>query len=240
MFHQEVTYPLAVTSPDPQGLKAGIEWCASHIDRGDRLTVWTHLKSNLDNSDILEKLVKGHPNVDHVAARGGGHARGRGPVLMAWPDPADIADFTSWNSAHITALCVIAWNPDKLRPWVSEAGAALLGDTSAWDVRTPQLDPVVLAAMESITLTINHGNTIAAGYDKDDVVSGLLALHDAGYRLDGPALAGWAVAHGWKGRNPELLEKYVQDINRGSRPRVRRGQQPGLIDYFRAKAAEKN
>jgi len=158
---------------------------------------------------------------------------------MAWPDPSDISEFTSWNSNRITALCVIAWNQEKLRPWVSEAHPELLGDISAWRMRTRQLDPVIVAAMESITLSINHNNTIAAGYDKDDVVSGLLALHDAGHRLNGPALAGWAVAHGWRGKNPELLEKYVQAINRGSRPRTRRGARPGLIDHFRAKAAEK-
>jgi len=61
MFHRGITYPLAVTSPDPEGLRAGIGWCANHMEQGDLFTVWTHLKGNLSNSDILEGLVKGIP-----------------------------------------------------------------------------------------------------------------------------------------------------------------------------------
>lgn len=115
----------------------------------------------------------------------------------------------------------------------------LLGDTEAWLEQTPPLDPVVEEGLKSLTLTINHNDTIAAGYEKDDVVSVLLVLHDAGYELDGPALAAWAIAHGWTGRNPAQLEKYVSAINRGSRPRTRRGIREDYIDYLRAQAADR-
>lgn len=67
-------------------------------------------------------------------------------------------------------------------------------------------------------------------------MSTLLALHDASYALDGPAMAGWAVAHGWTSDNPTLLEKYVAAINKGSRPRVRRALDANLIDYLRSRA----
>ncbi len=236
MFHNDADYPVAVTSRDDDGLRAGIRWCTDHMVAGDRLTVWTHLKSNLGNNPLLTQLVASHSDVDHVTARGGAFLKHTGPVVMAWADPKDIADFTGRNASRIRALCVVSWNEDKLRPWVSAARPDLLGDSTAWQKLIPAMDPVVEEAMKSLTLTINHNNTIAAGYEKDNVVSTLLALHDAGYVLDGPALAGWAVAHGWTSDNPAHLEKYVASINRGSRPRTRRTARAGYIDYLRAKA----
>lgn len=238
MFHHEANYPTAVTSSDDEGLRAGFQWCIDHMADGDHLTVWTHLKSNLGNNQLLQRFVSDHRDVDHVTARGGAYLGGPGPVLMAWADPNDVAELVRSNSNRIRALCVVSWNEDRLQPWVSAVHPELLGDTSAWQEQTPALNPVVEEGMKSLTLTINHNNTIAAGYEKDEVVSMLLALHDAGYALDGPALAGWAIAHGWTGRNPGQLEKYIEAIQRGSRPRVRRDLRAGYVDYLKSEAAE--
>ncbi|WP_258934373.1 hypothetical protein [Nesterenkonia pannonica] len=223
MFHHEADYPTAVTSADNEGLRSGFQWCIDHMKDGDHLTVWTHLKGNLGNNKLLEQFVSSHHSVNHITARGGAYLGDPGPVLMAWADPNDIAKFLRFNGNQIRALCVISWDEKRLQPWVSAEQPELLGDTSAWQEQTQALDPVVEEGMKSLTLRINHNNTIAAGSEKDDVVSMLLALHDAGYALDGPTLAGWAIAHGWTGGNPAQLEKYVQAIQRGSRPRVRRG-----------------
>lgn len=237
MFAREADYPIAVTSQDDEGLQAAFKWCVEHMEDGDHITVWTHLKGNLSNNHKLEQFVTRHRDVDHVTARGGAHLQHRGPVLMAWADMKDIAEFVQYNGSWIRALCVVSWNVKNLLPWVTAVQPELLGDTSAWDTSTLPLDPVVEEAMTSITLTINHNNTISAGYEKDDVVSALLALHDAGYHLPGPALAGWAIAHGWAGGNPDRLEKYATDINNGKRPRVRRCLRPDYVDYLRARIA---
>lgn len=236
MFEREAHFPLAITSMDDEGLVAGLRWCRGHLTDGERLTVWTRLKSNLGNNQLLNQFVARTQGVEHVTARGGALVRRRGSVLMAWPDPGDIAEFAGSSTNFITALCVVAWNEDLLRPWVTFARPELLGDTSAWDVPTPGLDPVVEEGMKNLTRTINHSNTIAGGYEKDDVVSTLLALHDAGYLLDGTALVGWAVAHGWTGNNPALLGKYVTSINKGSRPQVLGRFKPNLIDYLQGEA----
>jgi len=132
------------------------------------------------------------------------------------------------SAPDIRALCVIAWNEDRIRPWVDAVRPEILGDRRPWirDVEsaslTPELDAVVVEAMKDLTAAINHNNTIAAGYEKDEVIGVLLALHAAGYRLNGEALQGWALAHGWAGKNPQRLAEYVRDINAGKRPRVTR------------------
>ncbi|MEU0620721.1 hypothetical protein ABZ329_07680 [Streptomyces rubiginosohelvolus] len=238
MFDRDVSYPCAVASYDAEGVGAAIDWCCGHLEDGDTLTVWTSLKSNLENSSELEHLVTRHSNVEHVTGRGGGFIRGNGPVLMAWPDMADIGKLVQYSGHRIRALCIITWNEDEIRPWVTAMGPAILGDGSVWEELTPELDPVAVEALKGLTLTVNHNNTIAAGYEKDTVVSALLALHDASIPMDGEAVQGWALAHGWSGKNPGHLAKYVEEINAGKRPRCRRVLGADYIDTLRRRAAD--
>ncbi|SDQ37992.1 hypothetical protein [Quadrisphaera sp. DSM 44207] len=237
MFERDVDYPKAVASYDDDGVDAAIEWCCQYLGDGDTLTVWTSLTSNLRNCPQLERLVTRHSNVEHVTSRGVGLIRRKGPVLMAWADMDDLGELTRHGGHHIRALCVITGNEDTLRPWVSAVGPTVLGDGSAWEQSTPQLHPVVVEAMKGLTMTINHNNTISAGFEKDMVVSSLLALHNAGIEMDGEAMQGWALANGWSGKNPERLAKYVEDINAGKRPRCRSGLRADYVDILRRRAA---
>jgi hypothetical protein len=238
MFERDVNFPWAVASNDTEGVDAAIDWCCERMEDGDTLTVWTSLKSTLQNCSELEQLVSRHSNVEHVTGRGGGFIRGNGPVLMTWPNMADIGKLVQYGGHRIRALCVITWNEDEIRPWVAAVGPSVLGDGSAWEELTPELDPVVVEALKSLTKTINHNNTISAGYEKDMVVSSLLALHGAGIPMDGEAMQGWALAHGWSGKNPERLAKYVEDINAGKRPRCRPMLRPDYVDSLRSRAAD--
>ncbi|QRY49027.1 hypothetical protein JVX93_27705 [Mycolicibacterium boenickei] len=222
---------------DDDGVAKAIHWCSSHMEKGDTLTVWTKLKSNLRNCNALERLVSRHSDVEHVTGRGGAYLSNHGSVLMAWPDMDDIGELVRFSSHMIRGLCVITWNADRIRPWVTVMQPDTLGDGSEWANLTPDLDPVVIEAMKSLTLTINHNNTISAGYEKDDVVSVLLTLHDAGIPMDGDAMQGWALAHGWSGENPALLARYVQNINGGKRPRCNRVIRADYVDHLRERAA---
>ncbi|MFC9063656.1 hypothetical protein ACFTXB_37475, partial [Streptomyces sp. NPDC057074] len=122
--------------------------------------------------------------------------------------------------------------------WVSAVGPSFVGVGWAWEDLTPELALVFVEALKSLTLTINHNNTISSGFEKDTVVSSLLALHDAGIWMDGEAMQGWALANGWSGKNPEHLAKYAEDINAGKRPRCRRVLRPDYIDSLRRRAAD--
>lgn len=135
-------------------------------------------------------------------------------------------------------LCVISWNEENLRPWVAAANPVILGESSAWDDNlTAELNPVVMEAMKGLTRTINHNNTISAGFEKDQVVGVLLALHGAGIPMDADAVEGWSIAHGWSGKNPSRLAKYVRDINDGKRPQSKSAIRPGYIETLRKREA---
>lgn len=226
-----MTAPVAVTTDDEESVDEGIRWLIGQLGAGQMLTVWTPQMQNLTGNSQLRSLVA-RAGVEHITGRGGAHLAGPGPVLMAWPHPTDISEFLWYNSYQVTALCVIAWGEDELLSWVSAARPELLGKTTSWDMGD-QLDPVVEAAMLNVTESINHNNTITGGYEKDDVVSALLALHDAGYTLDAKALEGWAVANGWSGHNPARLAEYARKIMSGSRPRSKRKRDTNFVERMR-------
>lgn len=235
MFDRNADYPTAVASNDDEGVNAALDWCVQHAETGDTISVWTHLKSNLRNRPLLESFVQRYRNVEHITGRGGGTPSGTGPVLMAWPDMQDIGELVRY-SRDVRALCVISWN-EELRPWVTATDPVLLGDGSAWEDETPELDPVLIEALKGLTLTVNHNNTISAGFEKDQVVGVLLALRNARIPMDAGTVQGWALAHGWSGKNPERLAQYVRDINDGKRPRSRSVTRADYIETLRRRAA---
>ncbi|MFJ5697987.1 hypothetical protein [Arthrobacter sp. NPDC093139] len=216
-------------------MAAAIDWCVKHAEAGDMISVWTPLKSNLENRPLLDSFVRRHRNVEHIAGRGGGTPSGTGPVLMAWADMQDIGELVRY-SGGLRALCVISWN-EKLRPWVTAMSPAILGNGSAWKDQTPDLDPVLVEALKGLTLTVNHNNTISAGFEKDQVVGVLLALRNARIPMNADAIQGWALAHGWSGKNAERLAQYARDINDGKRPRTRSVIRGDYIETLRRLAA---
>ena len=229
MFATTNDYPCAVTDGDDHGLAVGLQWCVDHMEEGDTLTLFVPLKSSLRDSDLLRQWAS-YRDVDVVTSRGTSFIHSSGPILAVWPDMDDLGKITR-SGNRVRALCVAAWVEEWIRPWVSATQAEVLGDAEAWrDVAPPRLAPVVLEAMKGLTRTINHNNTISAGFEKDQVVSVLLALCHAGYDLDGEAMQGWALANGWTGGNPQRLAKYVTDINNGKRPRARSVLRHDYID----------
>jgi hypothetical protein len=188
MFSSTTDWPKAIASHDENGMDTAIAWCVEHLGEGETLTVWTHLKSNLANNNVLDQLVARHSNVQHVTRRGGGGLRQPGPVLMAWANMDDIADLLRFGANHVTALAVVTWDDEALRPWVAAAAPAILGDPSPWTDLVVALDPLVAAALDDLTNSINHNNTISGGYEKEDVVSTLLSLHDAEIALNPEAM----------------------------------------------------
>lgn len=235
MFQAQNEYPCAVVDGDDEGLEAGFQWCVDRMEDGDVLTLFVPLKSSLRNSHLLQKWSS-YRDVDVITSRGASFVRSNGPLLAVWPNMDDLGKITQ-SGNRMRALCVAAW-PEWVGPWVAATRPEILGNTGTWaEVVPSRIDPVVEQAMEGLTLTINHNNTIAAGFEKDQVVGVLLMLNDAGYQLDGEELQGWALAHGWRGKNPQQLAKYVDDINLGKRPRTRSMPRREYLGYLQRKAA---
>lgn len=82
--------------------------------------------------------------VDHVTAQDGANMQHSGPVIMAWANSNDIAEFVKHNSGKIRALCVIPRDMTGLSLWVSMAKPELINEASERTSLTPTLPSVVV------------------------------------------------------------------------------------------------
>ena len=133
------------------------------------------------------------------------------------------------GAVGLTALAVVA-SPHELDTWAEEVKAEVVhsiddngSDTFELSGITPEpaLVPEVIAGLKQMTILINHNNTIAAGYERDQVVKVLRQLKRDGYDLPAKRMAEWAVANGWTHGNPKELIKLVRKANDGVRLRYR-------------------
>lgn len=238
MLGQPRTYPCAVTdssSTDPKAIARAFHWVHTRRKPGQQILLWVPQKNAIDDNPDVEAISR-LPDVVTGTSRGRSAPGWReGPVLGMWMYTDDLAQMPYGRP---TALCIVPSLPDRLEGWVRAVDAELLGGGRDW--QSPSwdgagLDPVVARGLESLTSTINHSNSIRAGYERRDVVSALLALHDAGFALPAEALQSAALRHGWEAQNANHLADYCGQINRGSRPRFPgpAALRPDIVDLWR-------
>ena len=142
-------------------------------------------KGILNKNKFLPDLLK-DADVDLAIAVGKDVYRVNGPVLAMYP----LADELAYpaGAEGVMALAVVRWS-DPLDTWAAEVKAEVIHsiDSSGSDTfelsgitPEPALVPEVIAGLKQITILINHNNTIAAGYERDQVVKGLFAFKGVG------------------------------------------------------------
>lgn len=114
---------------------------------------------------------------------------------------------------------VVPWAEGEVDAWAVTAGPELLLGAEGGSAR-PVIDPVVVEGLKSLTVMVNHGNSLAGGLDERDAVAVLTTLHRGGHRLDAEAVYAWALANGWPGRGAERLREMAQKISGGTRMRT--------------------
>ena len=222
MYTRTIDYPCAIADHTEEGVKAALRWALQHVGAGQVLTLWVMQKGILNKNKFLPDLLK-DADVDLAIAVGKDVYRVNGPVLAMYP----LADELAYPAG--AALAVVRWS-DPLDTWAAEVKAEVIHsiDSSGSDTfelsgitPEPALVPEVIAGLKQITILINHNNTIAAGYERDQVVKVLRQLKMDGYDLPAKRMAEWAVANGWRHGNPKELIKLVRKANDGVRLRYR-------------------
>lgn len=226
MCARTIDYPCAIADFTDEGAEAALQWALDHKGDGEELTLWAMAKGTLQANDILRGFSRHKGNGPNVAV--GKHVyRVKGPVLAMYPDAENLA--YPAGAVGLTALAVVA-SSYELDTWAAEVKAEVIhsidssgSDTFELSGITPEpvLVPEVIAGLKQITILINHNNTIAAGYERDQVVKVLRQLKRDGYDLPAKRMAEWAVAHGWRRGNPKELIDLAKKINNGVRPRYR-------------------
>ena len=226
MYTRTIDYPCAIADHTEEGVKAALRWALQHVGAGQVLTLWVMQKGILNKNKFLPDLLK-DADVDLAIAVGKDVYRVNGPVLAMYP----LADELAYpaGAEGVMALAVVRWS-DPLDTWAAEVKAEVIHsiDSSGSDTfelsgitPEPALVPEVIAGLKQMTILINHNNTIAAGYERDQVVKVLRQLKRDGYDLPAKRMAEWAVANGWTHGNPKELIKLVRKANDGVRLRYR-------------------
>jgi hypothetical protein len=207
-----------------QAVRLGAAWLREHA--GDKL-VLVPQKQVYRNNALLPELTAGvkvakPQTVWQVGWRGG-------PVLAPWPTGEVLSEISDHLSGRITAVCLLEWGEDEyLRAWVrAQKGTNLLTGHAA-PGEEELLSPVVTAAMEDLSLLVNHANGLVQQDDKKYAIQTLQRLVSVGYTFDVDNLVAWALAHGFTGSEVRRLRDYAAKVLQGHR--FRNTGPPVLVD----------
>jgi len=236
-----------VHGPDDDALREGFAWLWREAEDSvgivfvPTLGTAENLVPGLSASEVRQlkanrQLRKGLAAIELTTARTRGRIAGR-PVLAVWADDSQLADIERSQPA---AICVIPWRRDDVDAWREAYGPQ--------DMRTgkavPQVgisNPVVEAAMRTLTMLVNLSTGLSHPSDKAAAVHTFQILRGAGETYSPDEVRAWAAANGWGLAHAAELEVVARGVAEGRSFRVQpSGFRNDIIDQWREDAANDN
>ena len=190
--------------------------------------------SNYRDNDTFRRLV---PEQLVTSTRSRSIASPSGSVLACWLGTDDLARL---YDSEVKPMCLLLWLGTVFeRAWLNSRRALnlLTGDVG-YGNESGEIDPVVLEALRSIALTINHSSPFTHPTDQSKVITALRRLREGGHTYDPDSLCEWALGNGFTFRGMIVLHEYARKVCddhhfRGIRPEVYR---PDILEVWRAGA----
>jgi hypothetical protein len=136
------------------------------------------------------------------------------PVIIAcWPNEKLLADLDTLQ--QLRALCVVSHDNKEVLGWRVARRVIDLLNPAAPSPPTLIADPIVLAAMKSLTIRVDHGTMLAHSRGKAATVQMLQILRRDGYEFTTAELRAWAIANGWATIGASALTKIADAVLRG-------------------------
>lgn len=135
-----------------------------------------------------------------------------GPTLVLWPGKKGMDKV---HDTDASALCVVPWVDENIATWRSAVGAVDLLRPSTPAMSATVADPVVDAALRSLTRRINLSTGLAHPRDKTAAVGMFRILKKAGYQWTGPEFSARAISLGWKAEDARDLGKMAKGTMEG-------------------------
>ena len=229
------TYVGDFPANNPLDIRIAMAWSKERAgELGCGITIVTPTRRNLRDQSILAELPD---NVDHLTAKAPGkHSQ---PVVVAcWPDEQTLDKIDSF--APLKALCVVPWIEDEIAPWRSARAAVNLLEFEPLPPSPEISDPVVAAALRSLTERVNPGARASDPRDRDAAIQMFRLLHRARYRIDPDEIITWALANGWSPRDAAALAKIGTRELAGRSYRTRKlAWGDNVLDLWRAETKKK-
>jgi hypothetical protein len=158
-------------------------------------------------------------------------------VVLCWPDEKTLAGIE--RKGRVLAVCVVPWLEAQFEPWrIARQAVDLLEPTRP--IPTAELgDPVVRAAMKSLTNRVNLSTGILHPSDHDAAVSMFRLLRQGGYQFDPVEIKTWAMANGWRAEHADELAQIADRIRHGRTVRMNPRSRPwrdNVLDIWRSDA----
>jgi len=241
VFEQHPTYDAAYLAEFPTfEEKSGpaIKWASEAAGRhGCGITVVAPTRSHFQNGPVLSRLPSA---ISQETSKTLGRFPRVQPVTLAfWPLSQDLERLD--DARGLKALVVVPWLEEDVATWIQARGAIdLLGKRAT--AATPGIaDPVVGAAMRSLTNRVNLSSGLVHPRDKAAAVQALQVLKRNGHRYEPQELQTWAMANGWDGRGARQLSEYAAGVLAGKAYRTGAAAWgPDVMDYWREDAGRQS
>ncbi|MCY4020012.1 MAG: hypothetical protein OXG39_11445 [Chloroflexi bacterium] len=142
----------------------------------------------------------------------------QGPALVMYPNARLLEKMD--DDDRVTDVLVVPWIMADIEEWIQIWRAQQLG-MEGEQLREPEFsDPVVEAALKTLTIRVNLSTGIAHPSDRDLAVWVFLRLNLARILYDPVEIKGWLVRHGWKSRHADAVKEVATKIQSGKRVRI--------------------
>lgn len=238
--------------PDDRAVRLGLGWLVEWLDQhGGEGVILTPAKRQLESSvltsvapEIADELRKGRkvrtPGGSLIRSETHGTIRrnrfGSGVVLALWASKDTIRDLEEYY--RLDALCLVPWLPEEIDSWVAARRATDLTGSREQPAAPTITDGVVLAAMKSVTNTINMNNRLVDSFGKDAVVGAFRALKKKRYSWDPEEISVWALANGWPPEAAERLREFAAGVLAGKAYRAGPHWRPDIVKHWEEEASQ--
>jgi hypothetical protein len=202
---------------------------ATQIDSG--VTVVAPSKAQFRNIRLLSRLPT---SVGRETPRTLGRTE---PVVVScWPTARNLEQLD--GQAGLKALAVVPWNKEEMGTWRRARRAVdLLGGQEVAAVPT-LADPVVMAAMRSLTIRVNLSTGLSHADDRSAAIQALQILKRYRHGFEAAEIRTWAMSNGWGADDARELGDYAAGVLSGKAYRTRHPQwKSEIISIWREDAA---
>lgn len=195
--------------PRDEDLLVALRWAINEADGrlGDVLVV-APTKLAFEENQVLRQLPRG---IRQESSRTLGF-RGARVVLAVWLPEKDLDKVDGLPG--VEAICVVPWLRDEIESWRKARQAIdLLGSQPT---ESPTLsDPVVEAAMRSLTGSVNVSTGLLHPMDRPKAIHAFRILKAGGHTWDPQSVKAWAMANGWPARHADHLAEIARGVLEG-------------------------
>lgn len=241
-------YYVAAHRPDSEAVALAVAWAARFAQRHGhaRAVMFVSGLAQLDPLARSLRLAPARLRRDRAFRAGGvtfevaterQHPRHEpgGPVVGVWVDDRQVEKYL--DGLNAPALCVVPWTRDGVDQWKANWGSTELRSGVAAGEPATVGNPVVVAALESLTIGVNLSTGLSHPSDKGRAVQMFRLLRDAGEPFVPTEVQAWAVRHGWRPGDARELAQLAQAIL--DRRAIRGGTmlwRKDIVDYWREQA----